>query len=180
MNNPDTITADGSLAATTITTGGTFTTAITTTTVAAATAATRKSVGAIGTKPIQRHRHHHHHHHRNSLKSQPTSRAQFNDDDDDEEDNDDDNSLLHLQYNSSTASSILPFPALAISGGSSAQNDNAYITEIARRSVARAALHLGIEGMEGMALDTLGSVLLGYLEMVRRFCFLCLDPFNFR
>lgn len=43
-----------------------------------------------------------------------------------------------------------------------------YCTEIARRSVARAALHLGIQGMEGEALDVLGSVLLGYMEMVSR------------
>lgn len=46
-------------------------------------------------------------------------------------------------------------------------DDAAYCTEIARRSVARAALHLGTEGMETEALDVLGSVLLGYLEMVR-------------
>ncbi|KAL3817650.1 hypothetical protein ACHAXA_001995 [Cyclostephanos tholiformis] len=53
-----------------------------------------------------------------------------------------------------------------LSGGSPSDCDAAYCTEIARRAVARAALHLGIEGMEGEALDVLGSVLLGYMEMV--------------
>ena len=57
--------------------------------------------------------------------------------------------------------------SVALSGGSPADNDASYCTEIARRSVARAALHLGMEGMEGEALDVLGSVLLGYMEMVR-------------
>ncbi len=58
--------------------------------------------------------------------------------------------------------------AVSISGGSPSDNDMSYCTEIARRSVARAALHLGIQGMEGEALDVLGSVLLGYMEMVSR------------
>jgi hypothetical protein len=57
--------------------------------------------------------------------------------------------------------------SVVLSGGSPADNDASYCTEIARRSVARAALHLGMEGMEGEALDVLGSVLLGYMEMVR-------------
>jgi len=52
-------------------------------------------------------------------------------------------------------------------GGSSADSDAAFCSEVARRSVARAALHLGIEGMDGEALDALGSVLLGYMESVR-------------
>ena len=56
---------------------------------------------------------------------------------------------------------------VALSGGSTTDNDNSYCTEIARRAVARAALHLGLEGMEGEALDVLGNVLLGYMEMVR-------------
>ena len=56
--------------------------------------------------------------------------------------------------------------SIGLSGGSPADNDAAYCTEIARRSVARAALHLGMEGMEGEALDSLGSILLGYMEMV--------------
>ncbi|KAL7552267.1 hypothetical protein ACHAWF_015499 [Thalassiosira exigua] len=47
-----------------------------------------------------------------------------------------------------------------------AECDAAYCAEVARRSAARAALHLGLEGMEGAALDTLGSVLLGYMEQV--------------
>lgn len=56
-------------------------------------------------------------------------------------------------------------------GGASAislstDTDTAYCTELARRSVARAALHLGIEGMETSALDVLGSILLGYLSNV--------------
>ena len=32
--------------------------------------------------------------------------------------------------------------------------------------MARAALHLGLDGMEGEALDCMGSILLGYMEMV--------------
>ncbi|KAL3762394.1 hypothetical protein ACHAW5_004711 [Stephanodiscus triporus] len=56
--------------------------------------------------------------------------------------------------------------SVGLSGGSPADNDASYCTEIARRSVARAALHLGMEGMEGEALDVMGSVLLGYMEMV--------------
>ena len=56
--------------------------------------------------------------------------------------------------------------SIGLSGGSPTDNDAAYCTEIARRSVARAALHLGMEGMEGEALDSLGSILLGYMEMV--------------
>src|SRR6056300_407815 len=48
----------------------------------------------------------------------------------------------------------------------STDTDTAYCTELARRSVARAALHLGIEGMETSALDVLGSVLLGYLHNI--------------
>ena len=58
--------------------------------------------------------------------------------------------------------------SVGLSGVAPADNDTAYCTEIARRSVARAALHLGMEGMEGEALDSLGSILMGYMEMVRR------------
>ena len=57
--------------------------------------------------------------------------------------------------------------SILLSGGSSTDNDTSYCTEIARRSVARAALHLGLDGMEGEALDCMGSILLGYMEMVR-------------
>ncbi len=57
--------------------------------------------------------------------------------------------------------------SIPFSGGSSTDNDNSYCTEIAGRSVARAALHLGLDGMEGEALDCMGSILLGYMEMVR-------------
>ena len=56
---------------------------------------------------------------------------------------------------------------VALSGGSTTDNDNSYCTEIARRVVARGALYLGLEGMEGEALDVLGNVLVGYMEMVR-------------
>ena len=59
-------------------------------------------------------------------------------------------------------------PSVEADGGSSADSDAAFCSEIARRSVARAALHLGIEGMDGEALDALGSVLLGYMGSVRR------------
>jgi hypothetical protein len=71
---------------------------------------------------------------------------------------------------------------VALSGGSTADNDTSYCTEIARRAVARGALHLGFEGMEGEALDVLGNVLLGYMEMVRPFFFvylLCAKLNNF-
>jgi hypothetical protein len=61
---------------------------------------------------------------------------------------------------------------MALSGGSTTDNDTSYCTEIARRAVARGALHLGFEGMEGEALDVLGNVLLGYMEMVRPFFFI--------
>ena len=57
--------------------------------------------------------------------------------------------------------------SFGLSGGSPTDNDAAYCTEIARRSVARAALHLGIEGMEGEALDALGNILQGYMITVR-------------
>ena len=63
-----------------------------------------------------------------------------------------------------------------LSGGSPADNDAAYCNEVARRSAARAALHLGVEGMEGTALDVLGSVLLGYMDTVRRGTKLMLVP----
>lgn len=58
------------------------------------------------------------------------------------------------------------FHSVSLSGGSPTDNDSAYCTEIARRSVARAALHLGMEGMEGSAMDALGSVLIGYMDQV--------------
>ena len=57
--------------------------------------------------------------------------------------------------------------AVALSGGAPADGDAAYCAEVARRSAARAALHLGAEGMEGAALDVLGSALLGYMDQVR-------------
>jgi hypothetical protein len=45
--------------------------------------------------------------------------------------------------------------------------DSLYTTSLAHRSVARAALHLGIEGMETKALEALGGVLVDYVERVR-------------
>ena len=48
--------------------------------------------------------------------------------------------------------------------------DRLYNAELARRSVARAALHLGIDGMEGRALDCLGDALLDYLDRVSAGC----------
>ncbi|KAL3778561.1 hypothetical protein HJC23_011657 [Cyclotella cryptica] len=44
--------------------------------------------------------------------------------------------------------------------------DNLYTTSLAHRSIARAALHLGIEGMETKALEALGGVLVDYLERI--------------
>ena len=44
--------------------------------------------------------------------------------------------------------------------------DNLYTTSIAHRSIARAALHLGIEGIETKALEALGGVLVDYLDRV--------------
>ena len=46
--------------------------------------------------------------------------------------------------------------------------DRLYNAELARRSVARAALHLGIDRIEGQALDCLGDALLEYLDRVSR------------
>jgi len=43
-------------------------------------------------------------------------------------------------------------------------NDHEYCAELARRSAARAALHLGIENMSCDALDVIGDALLVYLE----------------
>ena len=49
---------------------------------------------------------------------------------------------------------------------SCASDDDVYSTELARRSVARASLHLGIETMSADALDALGDTLIAYLERV--------------
>ncbi|CAJ1960091.1 unnamed protein product [Cylindrotheca closterium] len=46
--------------------------------------------------------------------------------------------------------------------------DSIYCFEIARRSVGRAALHLGIENMSETALDVMADVLLNYLHRVGR------------
>jgi hypothetical protein len=48
--------------------------------------------------------------------------------------------------------------------------DNTYTHSLAHRSIARAALHLGIEGMETRALEALGGVLVEYLERVSFLC----------
>jgi hypothetical protein len=45
--------------------------------------------------------------------------------------------------------------------------DSLYTTSLAHRSIARAALHLGIEGMETKAMEALGGALVDYLERVR-------------
>ena len=63
-----------------------------------------------------------------------------------------------------------------LSGGAPTDADASYCTEIARRSVARAALHLGLEGMDGEALDVLGSLLLGYMDEVRFISVVVLYP----
>ncbi len=47
------------------------------------------------------------------------------------------------------------------------QNDSDYCTEIAKRAVARAALHLGVESMSADALEAMGNALLSYLDTVR-------------
>jgi hypothetical protein len=47
-----------------------------------------------------------------------------------------------------------------------ANEDNVYSHQVARRSVARAALHLGLDSMSEEALDVLGDVLLTYLQRV--------------
>ena len=74
------------------------------------------------------------------------------------------------KYSSSNASNNNNY-SVNLSGGAPTDADASYCTEIARRSVARAALHLGLEGMDGEALDVLGSVLLGYMDEVR-LCFI--------
>lgn len=48
----------------------------------------------------------------------------------------------------------------------SANDDDVFNHEVAKRSVARAALHLGIETMSEEALDVMGDVLLTYLQRV--------------
>lgn len=44
--------------------------------------------------------------------------------------------------------------------------DRLFNAELSRRAVARAALHLGIDRVEGQALDCLGDALLEYLDRV--------------
>ena len=46
------------------------------------------------------------------------------------------------------------------------QTDRLYNAELSRRAVARAALHLGIDRVEGRALDCLCDALLEYLDRV--------------
>lgn len=46
------------------------------------------------------------------------------------------------------------------------ETDSGYSLEIARRSVARAALNLGIDSMSGDALDGMGDVLVSFIERV--------------
>mgnify|MGYP005848693895 CR=1 FL=1 len=48
--------------------------------------------------------------------------------------------------------------------GSTATRDHVYCLELAKRSVARAALHLGITGMTNATLDVLGDILCEYLQ----------------
>ena len=52
--------------------------------------------------------------------------------------------------------------------------DNTYTFEIARRSVARAALYLDITHMEESALDALAAALLQYLHNVRIYIYIYL------
>ena len=44
--------------------------------------------------------------------------------------------------------------------------DLEYCKELARKSVARAAFHLGMESMSGEALDVMGDILVSYLERI--------------
>jgi len=46
------------------------------------------------------------------------------------------------------------------------ETDTGYSHELARRSVARAALHLGLDYLSGDALDVMGDVLITFLERV--------------
>jgi hypothetical protein len=46
-------------------------------------------------------------------------------------------------------------------------NDSDYCKEIAKRAVARAALHLGVESMNADALEVMGDALVSYLDTVR-------------
>lgn len=47
------------------------------------------------------------------------------------------------------------------------ENDSEFCKEIAKRAVARAALHLGVESMNVDALEVMGDALLSYLDTVR-------------
>lgn len=46
------------------------------------------------------------------------------------------------------------------------ETDTGYTIEIAKRSVARAALHLGIDSMSGDTLDLFGDALICFIERV--------------
>lgn len=46
------------------------------------------------------------------------------------------------------------------------EKDKQYSHEIAKRSVARAALHLGITSMSSEALDVMGDALITFLERI--------------
>ena len=77
---------------------------------------------------------------------------------------------LHPHAASATADPAAPSAALHPPSAQDAHygtlTDRLYNAELARRSVARAALHLGIDRIEGQALDCLGDALLEYLDRV--------------
>lgn len=72
----------------------------------------------------------------------------------------------HVHVTPSTATSDPSLPSAAQDAHYGTLTDRLYNAELARRSVARAALHLGIDRIEGQALDCLGDALLEYLDRV--------------
>ena len=59
-----------------------------------------------------------------------------------------------------------PSSTSGISAHYGSLTDRLYNAELSRRAVARAALHLGIDRVEGQALDCLGDALLEHLDRV--------------
>lgn len=59
-----------------------------------------------------------------------------------------------------------PSSTAGISAHYGSLTDRLYNAELSRRAVARAALHLGIDRVEGQALDCLGDALLEHLDRV--------------
>ena len=73
---------------------------------------------------------------------------------------------VHVTPSTATSDPTSSLPSAAQDAHYGTLTDRLYNAELARRSVARAALHLGIDRIEGQALDCLGDALLEYLDRV--------------